>query len=161
MVRGRRRGNGEGSVYQRQDGRWVGQYTAHTARGPKARDIYGKTRQAVAEKLARAITERDSGLVFDAGNLTVAEYMDRWLRESARNRLRPKSYEDYTGLAQRHIVPALGHVKLKKLTPLHVQHFYGAKLESGLSKRTVEYLHAVLHSALKQAVRGGTSCPGT
>jgi integrase len=52
-----------------------------------------------------------------------------------------------------HIVPALGHIKLKKLTPLHVQQFYGAKLESGLSKRTVEYIHTVLHAALKQAVR--------
>jgi integrase len=153
VARGGRRGNGEGSIYRRQDGRWVGQYTAHTAKGPKSRYIYGKTRQAVAEKLAKAISERDSGLVFDAGTLTVAEYMDRWLRESARNRLRPKSYKDYTGLTQGHIVPVLGHVKLKKLTPLHVQQFYGAKLESGLSKRTVEYLHAVLHSALKQAVR--------
>ena len=149
----RRRGNGEGSIYKRTDGRWVGQYLVSTAKGPKYRYIYGKTRQAVAEKLAKAISERDGGLAFDSGKLTVAEYMDRWLRESARNRLRPKTYEDYAGLTRRHIAPALGHVKLKKLTPLHVQQFYGAKLESGLSKRTVEYLHAVLHSALKQAVR--------
>ncbi len=125
----------------------------HTAKGPKYRYLYGKTRQAVAEKLARAISERDGGLVFDAGRLTVAEYMDKWLTQSARSRLRPKTYEDYAGLTRTHISPALGHVKLKKLTPLHVQQFYGAKLESGLSKRTVEYLHAVLHSALKQAVR--------
>ena len=153
MARGGRRGNGEGSIYRRKDGRWVGQYTAHTAEGPKARYIYGKTRQAVAEKLAKAISERDGGLVFDAGKLTVAEYMDKWLSESARNRLRPKTYKDYAGLTRNHIVPALGHLKLKKLTPLHVQQFYGAKLGAGLSKRTVEYLHAVLHSALKQAVR--------
>ena len=105
MARGRR-GNGEGSIYKRQDGRWVGQYTAYTAMGPKSRYIYGKTRQAVAEKLARAISERDSGLVFEPGTLTVAEYMDRWLRESAHNRLRPKTYEDYEGLTRRHIVPA-------------------------------------------------------
>jgi integrase len=52
-----------------------------------------------------------------------------------------------------HIVPALGYVKLKNVTSLHVQSFYSAKLESGLSKRTVEYIHTVLHAALKQAVR--------
>ena len=85
----RRRGNGEGSIYKRTDGRWVGQYLVYTAKGPKYRYIYGKTRQAVAEKFAKAISERDGGLVFDSGKLTVAEYMDRWLRESARNRLRP------------------------------------------------------------------------
>jgi integrase len=56
-------------------------------------------------------------------------------------------------LTRVHIVPALGHIKLKNLTPLHVQQFYGTKLESGLAKRTVEYIHTVLHAALKQAVR--------
>lgn len=65
----------------------------------------------------------------------------------------PKTYEDYEGLTRAHIVPALGHIKLKNLTSLQVQQFYGTKLESGLSKRTVEYIHTVLHSALKQAVR--------
>jgi integrase len=149
----KRRGNGEGSIYKRSDGRWVGQYLVHTAKGPKYRYLYGKTRREVDEKLTKAKAERNGGLVFDAGALTLAEYMDRWLRESARNRVRPKTYKDYAGLTRVHIVPALGHVKLKNLTSLHVQSFYGSKLESGLSKRTVEYIHTVLHAALKQAVR--------
>src|SRR5829696_2582294 len=148
-----RRGNGEGSIYKRRDGRWVGQYLVYTAKGPKYRYLYGKTRAAVAEKLTKAMAERDGGLVFEAGKLTVAQYMDRWLSESARNRLRPKTYKDYAGLTRVHVVPALGHIKLNNLTPLHVQQFYSAKLASGLSKRTVEYLHTVLHAALKQAVR--------
>jgi integrase len=125
----------------------------YTPNGPKDRYLYGKTRQVVAEKLTKAMAQRDSGLVFETGKLTVAGYMNKWLTESARNRLRPKTYKDYSGLTRLHIIPALGHIKLKKLTPLHVQSFYGSKLESGLSKRTVEYIHTVLHSALKQAVR--------
>jgi integrase len=125
----------------------------YTAKGPKYRYLYGKTRQTVAEKLTKAMAERDGGLVFDEGKLTVAEYMDKWLKNSAHNRLRPKTYKDYSGLTRVHIIPALGHIKLKNLTPLHVQGFYSAKLEAGLSKRTVEYLHTVLHAALKQAVR--------
>jgi integrase len=99
------------------------------------------------------MAQRDGGLAFETGKLTVAEYMDKWLTESARNRLRPKTYKDYSGLTRLHIVPGLGHFKLKRLTPLHIQSFYSSKLESGLSKRTVEYIHTVLHSALKQAVR--------
>jgi integrase len=148
-----RRGNGEGSIYRREDGRWVGQYLVYTPEGPKYRYLYGKTRQVVAEKLTKAMAQRDSGLAFETGKLTVAEFMNKWLTETARNRLRPKTYKDYSGLTRLHIVPALGHVKLKTLTPLHVQSFYGSKLESGLSKRTVEYIHTVLHSALRQAVR--------
>ena len=148
-----RRGNGEGSIYQRKDGRWVGQYLIYAPNGPKYRYLYGKTRQVVAEKLTDAMAQRDGGLTFQAGSLTVADYLDKWLTESARHRLRPKTYKYYCGLTRLHIIPALGHLKLKKLTPLHVQGFYGSKLESGLSKRTVEYIHTVLHSALKQAVR--------
>jgi integrase len=149
----KRHGNGEGSIYRRNDGRWVGQYLVHTAKGPKYRYLYGKTRRDVDEKLTRAKADRNGGLVFDSGKLTIAEYMERWLKDSAQNRLRHKTYKDYEGLTRVHIVPALGRIKLKNLTSLQVQQFYGTKLESGLSKRSVEYIHTVLHLALKQAVR--------
>ena len=62
----KKRGNGEGSIYRRRDGRWVGQYLVHTAKGPQYRYLYGKTRAVVAEKLTKAMADRDSGLIFDA-----------------------------------------------------------------------------------------------
>ena len=71
----RRRGKGEGSIYRRKDGRWVGQYEVNG----KRRYVYGRTRKEVAEKLNKALTERDAGLVFDAKNLSVGDYLDRWL----------------------------------------------------------------------------------
>src|SRR5918997_4751229 len=149
-----RRGNGEGGITRhKKSGLYMARYTVQAATGPKRKTIYGRTRREVDEKLTKAKADRNGGLVFDAGALTLAEYMERWLNESARNRLRPKTYKDYAGLIRVHIAPALGHIKLKNLTPLHVQQFYGTKLESGLSKRTVEYIHTVLHAALKQAVR--------
>lgn len=58
-------------------------------------------------------------------------------------------------LVDKHVVPALGNVKLSKLTPAHLQGFYRSKLDAGLSPRTVQYLHVVLHRALKQALRWG------
>jgi integrase len=72
-----KRGNGEGSIYRRTDGRWVGQYLVHTAKGPKYRYLYGKTRQAVAEKLTKAVADRDGGLIFDTGKVTLGGYLDR------------------------------------------------------------------------------------
>ena len=56
---------------------------------------------------------------------------------------------------RQHIVPALGRLKLKNLSPAHVQGFYRSKLDAGLKPSTVRYIHAVLHRALKQAVRWG------
>ena len=79
-----KRANGEGSIYQRKDGRWVGQYTVQTATGQKRRYVYSKTRTDVAAKLAKAIANRDAGLTLDAGNLTVSEYMTAWLNDSVR-----------------------------------------------------------------------------
>jgi len=71
------RGNNEGSISRRKDGRWMGRYTVHTADRPKQKAVYGKTRKEVAEKLTKAMADRDGGLVFDAENLTVGEYLDK------------------------------------------------------------------------------------
>jgi integrase len=54
-----------------------------------------------------------------------------------------------------HLVPALGRVKLKSLTPTHVRGFYREKLDSGLSSATVHKMHVVLHKALDQTVSDG------
>ena len=149
----RRRGNGEGSISRRKDGRWEARYTAHTAGGPKRRVVYGKTRKEVADALARALADRASGLVFDAGSITVGEYLDRWLEDSDRGSIRASTYERHKEIVGLHIRPALGCVNLSKLTPAHVQGLYRDKLDSGLSTATVQKIHAVLHKALAQAVR--------
>ena len=79
-----RRGNGEGSIRRRKDGRWEGRYTVHSEEGRKQRTVYGSTRREVSEKLTEAIAGRDKGLVFDAGSITVGEYLERWLKDSVR-----------------------------------------------------------------------------
>lgn len=150
-----RSGNGEGSIYRRKDGRWVGQYLVHTTKGPQYRYIYGKTRQSVAEKLAKAIADRNGGLLFEAGTLTLNEYLERWLNDSVRDSVKQSTFENYSYVVRFHLVPALGHLKLKALTPAHVQGLYRSKLDSGLSPRTVRLIHTILHKALKQAVRWG------
>ena len=148
-----RRGNNEGSIYRRKDGRWVGQYTIQTAKGPKLQYVYAKTRKEAAEKLTRAMADRDAGLVFEDKKLTLGQYLDRWLRDSVLGSVKPVTFENYEQLVRVHIVPALGRIKLKTLSPAHLQGFYRERLDSGLSTRTVQYLHALLHKALKQALR--------
>jgi integrase len=150
-----RRGSGEGSITRRKGGLYMARYTVQTAAGTKRPALHGKTRQEVAEKLTKAMADRNSGLVFDSASMTLAEYMSRWLRDSVKGSVKPKTFESYEWLVRKHIVPALGRVKVKALSPAHLQGFYHSKLEAGLSPRTVQYLHAVLHRALKQALRWG------
>ena len=151
----KRRGNNEGSIYRRKDGYWVGQYGIQSAEGTKTRYIYGKTRAAVAEKLTRALADRNGGLTYDAGKTTVGAYIERWIEDSVRDTVRQRTYERYEQIVRVHIKPAFGRVKLSALTPAHLRALYKEKLNAGLAPRTVRYIHVTLNKALKQAVADG------
>ena len=71
----KKRGNGERSITKRNDGRWMARYTVYTANGPKRRHIYGRTRQEVAEKLSKAVSDRVGGVVFDGDYETLGAYL--------------------------------------------------------------------------------------
>jgi integrase len=148
-----RRGNGEGTITRRKDGRWEAKHTVDTAEGPKRRALYGKTRKEVADKLAKALVDRASGYAFDTENMTVGEYLDRWLKDSDRGSVRTSTYERHEQIVRLHLKPALGRIKLSKLTPAHVQGLYRDKLDSGLASATVQKIHTVLHKALAQALK--------
>lgn len=151
--------NGEGSIYQhKRNGKKVGYrgaYLVHTAAGPKCRYVSGKTRDEVHDKLIEALGNRAQGLVFEAGSLTVGEYLQRWLKDSVRGTVRASTYEVHRHMIEPHIIPALGRVKLKDLNPVHVRGLYREKLDSGLSAATVRKMHSVLRKALNQAVLDG------
>lgn len=151
----RKRGNGEGSIYRRKDGRWVGQYLVYTAKGPKYRYLYGKTRTDVSKRLTKAMADRDGGVVFDAGKLTLGEYLERWLSDSLKGTVRASTCERHEINVRVHISPALGRVLLKALTPAHVRALHREKLDTGLATATVRKIHSTLHKALAQAVADG------
>src|SRR5215217_308213 len=150
-----KRGNSEGGISRRKDGLYMARYTVQTATGAKRKTLYGKTRREVDEKLTKAKVDRDGGLVFDADNLKLGEYLERWLADSVRDTVRPTTFERYEQIVRLHICPVLGNTKLKNLTPAHLRGLYREKLDAGLSPRTVKYVHVTLHKALKQAVMDG------
>jgi integrase len=151
----KKRGNNEGSIYRRKNGTWAAQYTVWTAEGRKRRSVAGKTRAEVSRKLTEAMADRDSGLLYDAGKRKVGEYLDRWLSDSVKGTVKEATYANYAYVTRKHISPALGHVKLKSLSPAHVRSFYGEKARTNLSAATVKKMHVVLRKALSQAVSDG------
>jgi integrase len=150
-----KRGNGEGSIWRRKSGGWCAQYTVYTSEGRKRSTLYGKTRQEVAAKLSKALADREGGLTFDAGTMTVGEYLTRWLSHSVRDTVSQKTYERYESIVRVHLSPALGRIKLKALTPDHVRGLYREKLDSGLAPRSVLHIHRTLSKALKQPTDDG------
>jgi hypothetical protein len=99
----KKRGNGEGSISRRKNGGWMAQYAVYTAEGRKRKTLYGKTRQEVATKLARALSDREGGLALDADSLTVGEWMERWLEDC----LKPPRASRQDG--PQHVCPLRGH----------------------------------------------------
>jgi integrase len=150
----RKRGNGEGSIsYRSKERRWEARYTVYTAKGPKRRSVYGKTRAEAAAKLAKAIADRDGGVAFDTSRVTLGEYLERWLSDAVRDTVKERTLMCYERICRRHISPALGSMQLTKLKPAHLQALYKSKTDEGLSPATVRGIHVVLHKAMKQALR--------
>lgn len=150
----RRRGHGEGSIYQRPDGRWCAVVDLGYINGKRKRKtVYGETRKAVADQLPALLTAQQQGVVLPSSQLKVAEFLDRWLAEAVKPSNAPRTYESYSQIVAKHISPMIGRHRLDKLTRSHVQAMLNAKTAEGLSARTVQYIRAVLRVALNDAIK--------
>jgi integrase len=153
-VTGRRRGAGEGSIYRRPDGRWVAVLDLGWRDGKRARKyLYGRTRELVARKLARALAQQQQGYEFANEQLTVEQFLARWL-EAKRGTVRPGTWRRYEELVRLHVNPKLGKRRLARLKPEQLQQLY-TELQARRSPATVLKVHRMLHNAFKLAVRWG------
>lgn len=152
----KRRANKEGTVWWDEKAkRWRARITIQTHAGPKSKTVSAKTQAEVIRKKAQAIAERDSGLHYDAEDMTLEEYLIRWLRGPAKKNVRESTYVRYEQCSRLHLIPALGRMKLKKLTAIHLEELYDRKLEEHLAPRTVNYIHTTASKALSYAVSRG------
>jgi integrase len=143
-------------IKRRKDGRYEARYSVETAEGSKRRSVYGKTRDEVAVKLAKAIEgAKDETPETKPTDVTVREFFQGMHDDAVRHAVKRRTYESYRCIVNRHIIPALGNHRLSKLTTRDVQGFYGRLLASGLSPKTVTNIDTTLRRALKQAVRWG------
>jgi integrase len=140
-------------ITKRKDGLFQGMYTAQTPDGPKRKYVYGRKYKAVERKLTEAMGDAARGIVVDDKNLTLSKYLDRFLEDVQRGSVRESTYSRDKYLVSNHVRPALGRVKLKNLSAMHLQRLYREKQDAGLSASTVQKIHHVLHKALAQAVR--------
>ena len=113
--------------------------------------IHGSLREAQSY-LSKTLRERDLRCGLAGTHALLNEYLDYWLEAAAKPKLRGGTYDDYEGQLRRYIRPTLGNKPLTTICPLDIQKIYREMTERGLSGRTVRYVHAVLHSAMAQAV---------
>lgn len=122
---GKKKANGEGSVYQRLDGRWAGAGYVYAADGTRKRvHVYGDTRKEANDKLNAKLTDSNRGqVVAKDANLTVGEYLANWLHTVAKPRIRATTFETYESLVDRFLIPGLGTRRLGTLTVRDVRTF--------------------------------------
>ena len=151
-----KRGQGEGSIYKRKDGRWVGVVNLGYQNGKLNRKYYyGETRKDVSDKLTAALSDLQKNLMPVPERQTVEQFLEQWLSDCVKPAVRPRTFDSYSQLVRLYLSPALGKIKLAKLTPQHVQALMKKLLAKELSPRTVQYTRSVLRRALEQALRWG------
>src|SRR5690349_1140032 len=114
--------------------------------------IHG-TKKSAEKYLTAKLRDKDLGINIDPASESLAKYLDKWLETSVKPRVRARTYDDYASLMNRYVREPLGAIKLADLRPVDIQKLYQSMQERDLSSRVVRYTHAVLSSALKQAVK--------
>lgn len=146
----RRRGNQEGTIYQRSSGSWLAQVTIQGHRLSKSFSTQKECRLWI-KKMQEQI---DNGLSFSGVRITFGQYLQSWL-EYTKGTVRPKTWQQYEGIVRNHLTPALGKIRLSELQPNHIQNFYGQLIEGEHSHRTIQLIHTIIHRALVIAQQQG------
>ena len=118
-----------------------------------SRTIEGTKRQAQVA-LAKLVTEVEAGQATRSHPTSVAEQLDRWLTDISPTRS-AYTVKEHRRCIEHDIKPALGWVRLDKLTARQLDEFYHDLLARGLSPSSVRRFHSVLHAALDRAVKWG------
>jgi integrase len=147
-----KRGNGEGSLRKRSDGRWEARIRLP---GGQRKHLYGDTRAEAVKQLQAFQQRLEHGTPVVADKLTVSQYLHDWLDGCRPPALEYQTWRVYEIYIRVHISSALGSMKLTQLSPQQLQKFYTDKLASGKSSTYVRHIHACIHRALEDALRFG------
>jgi integrase len=124
--------------------------------GQKRRKWYTHATKREAEAhLAQVLVQVQAGAGVPPSKLLLGDYLDRWLQDYARGMLAATTLRSYEETVRLHLAPALGDAPLARLSAPTIQAYLNQKLQHGLSVTTVRYHAAVLHVALRRAVRWG------
>ena len=153
----KRRGRGEGSIFQRADGKWgcaiSGGYEADGRR--RRRVILGKTKDDVQQQLMKLQLKSPTSQASDVRRMTLAQYLEQWLDTDAKTRCRERTLENHQRAVRREIVPCLGRTLLTKLSAMQIQLMLSEMEDAGRSAFVRNNLRKTMNRALNRAVQLG------
>jgi integrase len=148
----KRRGSGEGSIYQCKDGRWRGELSVGYTPGgkPIRKIIYGELQADVIAEIDR-LKRKSPGAKGAGSKQKIAAFLNTWLEDVVKLANRAQTYRSYEWIVRVHLIPGLGKLTLEKLNKRTLQAFIADRSKSGLSPATVKHINATLRAALSQA----------
>ncbi|WP_315074813.1 site-specific integrase [uncultured Clostridium sp.] len=155
----RRRSNGEGSTYQREDGTWRGLLTiGYNENGSlKRKSFTGKTQREVSDKMKEYRALHNMDLLPTDDKLTLAQWFHTWLFTYRKNDLKPASFEKYEGIYRNYVDNnTIGNIKLKDLKATPLQNYYNSLIaEYEKTPATIKSINKCLKSCLSHALKEG------
>lgn len=146
------RAKGEGGIFQRADGIWVGSVEAGYDESGKRRQkrVYSKDYRSLVAKLDELKSDTADGWDLDR-TVTVAKWLDYWLPNIHKERIRPSTFRDY-GYTVDNIKSAIGQKRVADLTPADIRRMHTTL---GKGRRRAQKAHVVLQKALRDAIAEG------
>lgn len=151
-----RRGNGEGSISKRSDGRWQGQISIgrdKTTGKLKRVTYYGKTRKIVSDKIKEALAEYQKGRFIEKSMVLFNDYLDQWLK-GKKVSISVNTYAKYDILSEKHIRDTIGKYTLQQLTRADIQNLITEKSQV-LAPKTVAEIYMIIKNVMALALDDG------
>lgn len=156
----KRAANGEHSIYKVKSGKRAGTYVAQiilevdsNGKVLKKKCFYGQKRADVKARMDEYLEKMKIGLNVEAGKTTFGDWILDWMELYKKPPLiRQSTYDNYLLWIKNHIIPALGHIELSKLTTDDIQKLYTDLIAKKMSPASIQKIHQIIHSSLEKAV---------
>ena len=153
MAKKKRRGNGEGSIFRRKDGRWVAQITyVGLDNSPRLVPQYFAAQDEARRALTQKKAKQDAHQLVITGRATVRQWLDVWLEEFVKPNRASRTYKGYYDVLKTHLPESIGDLPISKLAPETLQRHFNSIAAVGHG-RTAQLLRAVLRSAFNRAIK--------
>ncbi|MBQ6995133.1 MAG: site-specific integrase [Lachnospiraceae bacterium] len=142
------RGKGEGTIYKRPNGAYVGQYYALG----KRKTVSGKTRKEVQQKLNKALVELQEGLYVDSSKMKLGTFIKDYMENYKKNEVQLSTYTSYEETLETHVYKdVISEIELGKISTDIMQKYYNRKIKDGMSSRGVRNVRTIINGAFKNA----------
>lgn len=151
-----KRANGQGCIYyNRQRGKWIVSITLYkdNSTGKYVR----KTKTCLNEQHAHDTLEqmnhdKNNGILIFDYSITIEDWILKWLKEAKSQTIELSTYNNYLSNIKNHIIPMLGHIKVRQLRIPDIQNFYNQLYISKINPKTVQRIHVILNASLEYAI---------